>query len=141
MSAPSRPRPQSRHGRPPRDGPPPHRPGEIDEAILYGAHPVIEALRNPNRRFRKLLATEQVQTTAIKGIVDSVRVGLVDDLVLSTTQAKRTGILRALPLPGEVRDTRTVTIADRLKASAALTAKASAVRIKSDVLRELLALI
>ena len=32
--------------------------GEIDEAILYGAHPVIEALRNPRRRFRKLLATE-----------------------------------------------------------------------------------
>lgn len=39
-------------------GPPPHRPGEIDEAILYGAHPVIEALRNPARRHRKLLATE-----------------------------------------------------------------------------------
>lgn len=58
MSAPPRPRFQNRRGRTDRDGPPPHRPGEIDEAILYGAHPVIEALRNPRRRFRKLLATE-----------------------------------------------------------------------------------
>ncbi|MGF7052552.1 23S rRNA (guanosine2251-2'-O)-methyltransferase [Bosea sp. OAE752] len=38
--------------------PPPHRPGEIDEAVLYGVHPVVEALRNPQRRFRRLLATE-----------------------------------------------------------------------------------
>jgi 23S rRNA (guanosine2251-2'-O)-methyltransferase len=68
MSAPSRPRPQSRHGRPHRDGPPPHRPGEIDEAILYGAHPVIEALRNPQRRFRKLLATEN----ALKRLTEEV---------------------------------------------------------------------
>jgi len=40
------------------DGPPPHRPGDIDEAILYGVHPVIEALKNPRRHHRKLLATE-----------------------------------------------------------------------------------
>jgi 23S rRNA (guanosine2251-2'-O)-methyltransferase len=60
MSSPSRPRPAARHaGRPKRpSGPLPHRPGDIDEAVLYGAHPVIEALRNPARRFRKLLATE-----------------------------------------------------------------------------------
>ncbi|MGY6248775.1 23S rRNA (guanosine(2251)-2'-O)-methyltransferase RlmB [Bosea thiooxidans] len=38
--------------------PPPHRPGDIDEAVLYGVHPVVEALRNPRRRFRRLLATE-----------------------------------------------------------------------------------
>ena len=25
--------------------PPPHRPGDIDEAVLYGVHPVVEALR------------------------------------------------------------------------------------------------
>lgn len=35
-----------------------HRPGDIDEAVLYGVHPVIEALRNPKRRHRRLLATE-----------------------------------------------------------------------------------
>jgi 23S rRNA (guanosine2251-2'-O)-methyltransferase len=40
------------------DGPPPHRPGDIDEAILYGVHPVIEALKNRKRHHRKLLATE-----------------------------------------------------------------------------------
>lgn len=39
-------------------GPPPHRPGDIDEAVLYGVHPVVEALRNPERRHRRLLATE-----------------------------------------------------------------------------------
>lgn len=38
--------------------PPPHRPGDIDQAVLYGVHPVVEALRNPHRRFRRLLATE-----------------------------------------------------------------------------------
>jgi 23S rRNA (guanosine2251-2'-O)-methyltransferase len=33
--------------------------GEHDEVtILYGWHPVVEALRNPRRRFRRLLATE-----------------------------------------------------------------------------------
>ncbi len=65
MPAPFRPRPghpggSSRPGRPQRrtDGPPPHRPGEIDEAVLYGVHPVIEALKNPKRRHRRLLATE-----------------------------------------------------------------------------------
>ncbi len=64
MAAPFRPK-QTRaaggrtggHGR--RDGaPPPHRPGDIEEAVLFGVHPVVEALRNPKRRFRRLLATE-----------------------------------------------------------------------------------
>jgi 23S rRNA (guanosine2251-2'-O)-methyltransferase len=44
-------RPDRPFTRPPR--------GEHDEvAILYGWHPVVEALRNPRRRFRRLLATE-----------------------------------------------------------------------------------
>jgi 23S rRNA (guanosine2251-2'-O)-methyltransferase len=47
-----------RHGARRPDGPPPHRPGEIDEAVLYGVHPVVEALKNPQRRHRRLLATE-----------------------------------------------------------------------------------
>ncbi|WP_332683805.1 23S rRNA (guanosine(2251)-2'-O)-methyltransferase RlmB [Bosea sp. (in: a-proteobacteria)] len=72
MPAPFRPRPAGKPAcrgfRPRQDGPPPHRPGEIDEAILYGAHPVIEALRNPRRRFRKLLATEN----ALKRLAEEI---------------------------------------------------------------------
>ena len=26
------------------DAPPPHRPGDIDEAVLYGVHPVVSIL-------------------------------------------------------------------------------------------------
>ena len=78
MSAPPRPRFQNRRGRPDRDGPPPHRPGAIDEAILYGAHPVIEALRNPRRRFRKLLATEN----ALKRLTEEIgELPLVPEMV------------------------------------------------------------
>lgn len=70
MPAPFRPKPASTGGkrsagkrpggwsRQREGGPPPHRPGEIDEAVLYGVHPVLEALRNPQRRHRRLLATE-----------------------------------------------------------------------------------
>ena len=59
MPAPFRPKASRPGGRFRRsDGPPVHRPGDIDEAVLYGVHPVVEALRNPKRRFRKLLATE-----------------------------------------------------------------------------------
>ncbi|CAN5262815.1 23S rRNA (guanosine(2251)-2'-O)-methyltransferase RlmB [soil metagenome] len=63
MPAPFRPKPD-RSDRPrqtsPRraDGTLHHRPGDIDEAVLSGVHPVIEALRNPKRRHRRLLATE-----------------------------------------------------------------------------------
>lgn len=65
MPAPFRPKPAQSGGKRPggwnrqrEGGPPPHRPGEIDEAVLYGVHPVLEALRNPKRRHRRLLATE-----------------------------------------------------------------------------------
>jgi 23S rRNA (guanosine2251-2'-O)-methyltransferase len=36
----------------------PTRGDQDDVAILYGWHPVVEALRNPQRRLRRLLATE-----------------------------------------------------------------------------------
>lgn len=75
MPAPFRPkpgRPAGHHagGRRPHhsDGPPPHRPGDIDEAVLYGVHPVIEALRNPKRRHRRLLATEN----ALKRLTEEI---------------------------------------------------------------------
>lgn len=78
--------------------------------------------------------------TLVKDLVDATRAELVDDVILADAASKRTGILRAVPLPGDIRDVRTTTIADRLKTSAALNAKASAVRIKADVLRQIQAL-
>ncbi|MEP9368877.1 23S rRNA (guanosine(2251)-2'-O)-methyltransferase RlmB [Xanthobacter sp. VNH20] len=44
--------------RPRSGGPPPKWEGEDDVALLYGWHTVTEALANPKRRFRKILATE-----------------------------------------------------------------------------------
>lgn len=38
--------------------PPPGRPGQIDVAVIYGWHPVVEALANPKRKARRLMATE-----------------------------------------------------------------------------------
>ena len=78
--------------------------------------------------------------TLVKDLVDATRAELVDDVILSDATSKKTGILRAVPLPGDIRDVRTTTIADRLRTSAALNAKASAVRIKADVLRQIQAL-
>lgn len=75
--------------------------------------------------------------TEIKSLVDATRGSLIDDALLLDVRAKKTGILKAAPLPGDVRDTRSSTIADRLKVSAALTAKASAVRIKADVIAQI----
>lgn len=82
-----------------------------------------------------LLKTQS--TTLVKDLVDATRAELVDDVLLSDSASKKAGILRAVPLPGDIRDIRTTTIADRLKTSAALNAKASAVRIKADVLRQM----
>ncbi|MEM6846493.1 MAG: hypothetical protein AAF580_00255 [Pseudomonadota bacterium] len=79
-------------------------------------------------------------TATIKAIVDNTRANLVDDAVLREVAAKKSGIRRAAPIPGEIRDSRSSTIAERLKPSVALTAKSSAVRIKADVLRQLQAL-
>src|SRR5690606_3581647 len=47
-------KPRGGQGAPRRAGPP----GAIDVAILYGWHPVAEALANPQRRPRRLMATE-----------------------------------------------------------------------------------
>lgn len=47
------------HGKQGRREPSPWRsPSDIDVTILYGWHPVVEALRNGQRRIRRLLATE-----------------------------------------------------------------------------------
>jgi 23S rRNA (guanosine2251-2'-O)-methyltransferase len=54
-----KPRFQRPHGKPGRRDPQARRPNfEIDTTILYGWHPVAEALRNGKRTIRRLLATE-----------------------------------------------------------------------------------
>lgn len=53
-------RPQGKHGagQRRRDGQPRRPAADIDTTILYGWHPVVEALRNGKREIRRLLATE-----------------------------------------------------------------------------------
>ena len=53
---------------------------------------------------------------------------------LRDPRREREVIRLKLPIPGEITDFRTVTIADRLKISAALEAKSAAVRLKSELL-------
>ena len=54
-----KPRFQRPHGKSGRRDPQTRRPNfEIDTTILYGWHPVAEALRNGKRTIRRLLATE-----------------------------------------------------------------------------------
>ena len=47
-----------RHGRGRRENQPRRQFGDPDVIVLYGWHPVVEALRNGKRAFRRLLATE-----------------------------------------------------------------------------------
>jgi 23S rRNA (guanosine2251-2'-O)-methyltransferase len=49
-----------------------HRPGrpELDQAVIYGWHPVVEALSNPKRRMRRLLATENAARRLTESLGD-----------------------------------------------------------------------
>jgi len=82
----------------------------------------------------------QMQPNAFRDLVNQIQQGAIDDLVLATAQDKRLGILGAQPLIGEIRDTRTMTIADRIAVSAAVTARSSALGIKAEILGQLQAL-
>ncbi len=78
-------------------------PGERDVAVLYGWHPVAEALKNPRRRLRRLLATENAaRRLAELGDLplapQLVRPGEIDRLV--EADAVHQGLyLEADPLP------------------------------------------
>lgn len=75
-------RPQPRKG-----GRPPAWEGESDIALLYGWHTVGEALKNPRRKFRRILATENaVKRLADEGITlpldpEMVRPSEIDKLL------------------------------------------------------------
>ncbi|WP_132028200.1 TrmH family RNA methyltransferase [Aquabacter spiritensis] len=70
-----------------RGGPPPVWSGEDDVALLYGWHTVAEALKNPRRRFRRILATENgLRRLAEEGVTppvepEIVRPGEIDKLL------------------------------------------------------------
>jgi 23S rRNA (guanosine2251-2'-O)-methyltransferase len=76
-------------GRPFRGGGPrgPRPPMPLDVTVLYGWHPVAEALRNPARSFRRLMATENAMIRVREEIgeppcpVELVRPGEIDRLL------------------------------------------------------------
>jgi 23S rRNA (guanosine2251-2'-O)-methyltransferase len=85
-----------------RHGPPPKIPLEL--TVLYGWHPVAEALRNPKRVFRRLMATENAMIRVREEIgeppcpVEVVRPGEIDRLL--TPDAVHQGLyLECDPLP------------------------------------------
>lgn len=61
----------------------------------------------------------------------------VDELSLDGPAAKRAAIAGSQAIPGDYQDLRTMTIAGRLETPAAMAARASALRIKSDMLAAL----
>ena len=79
-------RPPKRPKRPGFKGKRPPR-SEDDRPILYGWHPVVEALRNPNRKIRKFLSTENAlrrlkdEDVPLRVTPDFVRPGDIDRLL------------------------------------------------------------
>lgn len=92
----------------PRRGQPPKM--ALDVTVLYGWHPVAEALRNPARKHRKLMATENALIRVREEIgeppcpVETVRPGEIDRLL--TPDAVHQGLyLECEPLEGPELDT------------------------------------
>src|SRR5215204_4799784 len=100
-------RPERPFGRGPRDD-------RDDVAVLYGWHPVVEALRNPRRRLRRLLVTENAadrlaETVGTLSIApELVRPDAITRLV--EPDAVHQGLyLEADPLPSPTLETLTDT--------------------------------
>lgn len=84
----------------------------LDMTVLYGWHPVAEALRNPHRRHRRLMATENAMIRLREELgeppcpVELVRPGEIDRLL--TPDAVHQGLyLECDPLEGPELDTLT----------------------------------
>jgi 23S rRNA (guanosine2251-2'-O)-methyltransferase len=82
----------------------PRAPLPLDLTVLYGWHPVAEALRNPKRKLRRLMATENALRRVTEEIgepacpVEVVNPGAIDRLL--TPDAVHQGLyLEADPLP------------------------------------------
>ena len=62
-------RDRGRPGKRPQRGAPPwaRDKDELDHVVLYGWHPVVEALGNPHRRLRRLLASENAAAPSRRG--------------------------------------------------------------------------
>ncbi|CUA83705.1 RNA methyltransferase [Chelatococcus daeguensis] len=111
----------ARHGRGPRFGKAgkpangkggprrPTPPGAIDVAVLYGWHPVVEALANPRRRPRRLMATENAYKRLLERFghlpiaPEIVRPGEIDRL-LEPDAVHQGLLLEADPLPSPAID-------------------------------------
>lgn len=98
-------KPRGGQGAPRRAGPP----GAIDVAILYGWHPVVEALANPQRRPRRLMATENAHKRLLERFEqlpiapEIVRPGEIDRL-LEPDAVHQGLLLEADPLPSPAID-------------------------------------
>ncbi len=98
-------KPGAGRGAPRRAGPP----GALDVAILYGWHPVVEALGNPQRRPRRLMATENAHKRLLERFEhlpiapEIVRPGEIDRLL--EPDAVHQGLLLEVdPLPSPAID-------------------------------------
>ncbi|MDX6807586.1 RNA methyltransferase [Terrihabitans rhizophilus] len=101
----------------------PRRDEDDDTVILYGFHPVIEALNNPSRKIRRLLATENaIKRLAEEGVQpkvqpEIVRPGDIDRLL--TPDSVHQGLYAeadALPQPRmrDLPDTGIVLVLDQV---------------------------
>jgi 23S rRNA (guanosine2251-2'-O)-methyltransferase len=96
---------------------------EVGTVILYGWHTVSEALRNPKRRLRKLLATEngakRLEEEGIKATPEIVPVRLIDHALQATPDAVHQGLYaEADPLPApdlsELAESGVVLVLDQI---------------------------
>ena len=103
---------RGRPGKRPQRGAPPwaRDKEELDHVVLYGWHPVIEALGNPRRGLRRLLATENAARRLIEALPsprlkpELVRPDEIDRLL--GPDAVHQGLyLEADPLPGPTLET------------------------------------